>query len=106
MERRLFDHCPESGVAKYWHYDEATDTARIETVQSAEAINSILDENKAERAAHNGKFKDGMHKIASIPMVLYHAWKKEGLFEQENHPKLMARLRDPSYAHLLTVQKI
>ena len=106
MEKRLFDHCAGSGVTKWWHYDESTDTARIETEQSGAVIGSILDQNKAERAAHDGKFGDGMHKIASIPMVLYHEWKKEGLFERENHPKLMMRLRDPSYANLLTVPKI
>jgi len=103
VSKRLFDHDPVLGITKYWHYDAATDTARIESVQD---VNPYLDANKAERNAHNGRFNDGMHKIASIPMTLYWQWKKEGLFEDENKAKLMMRLRDPSYSHLLTVQKI
>lgn len=106
MSKRVLSHDAATGITKYWHYDSATDTARIETVQDKATVGSILDMNKVERSMHNGRFKDGMHKIASIPSVLYAAWKKEGLFEKENHPKLMARLRDPAYSYLLTVQKI
>lgn len=103
MSKRLFDYDPVTGIKKFWHYNESTDTAIIETEQDS---TDILEMNKAERSMHNGRYNDGMHKIASIPMTLYWQWKKEGLFEHENKAKLMMRLRDPSYCHLLTVQKV
>lgn len=103
MSKRLFSHDPVMGITKYWHYDAGTDTAQIETVQD---VSGILEANKIERNAHDGTWKDGMHKVASIPMTLYHSWKKEGLFEPDNGHKLIMRLKSPEFAHLLTVKKL
>lgn len=103
MSKRLFDYDPMTGIKKFWHYDESNDKAIIETEQDSTLI---LEANKMERNSHDGKYGDGMHKVASIPMTMYWQWKKEGLFEPGSESKLMARLRDPSYCHLLTVQKV
>lgn len=101
MSKRLFSHDSTMGITKWWHYDADTDRATIETVQDAAPL---LDANAMERDAHNGRFGDGMHKVASIPMTLYHEFKKKGLFDENKH-KLLPLLRS-EYPHLLTVKKI
>lgn len=99
--KRLFSHNADHGVTKWWHYDSDTDTAVIETVQDAAPI---LEACAIERNEHDGKFGDGMHKVATLPMPVYHDFKKRGLFDENKH-LLLPTLR-ADYPHLLTVKSI
>lgn len=101
---RLFSRDTQTGITKLWHYDATADKAVIETVQDAEPL---VYANEMERRAHRengGKWNDGMHKVASIPMTLYHEFKKAGLFDEKKHLLIPTIRRD--YPHLLTVDKV
>jgi hypothetical protein len=69
MSRRLFSHDPVFGVTKFWHYDESSDTAVIETVQD---IEPLLERNKALQNNQTRLDRWGEGRIAaSIPMSEY-----------------------------------
>ena len=78
MSRKLFSHNPALGITKYWHYDDDTDTAVIESVADETAL---LERVQAERNAQTSldRFKDGVHKVAEVPLHVYSEWLAKGL---------------------------
>lgn len=86
MSRRLFSHNPEFGITKYWHYDDDTDTAVIESVQD---IEPMLERLQKERNAQTrlDRWKDGMHKVAEVPMATYSEWLAHGLDKDQSFLK-------------------
>lgn len=69
MSRRPIDRDTVSGIATYFHYDEANDSFHIESVQD---IEPILEANRREFNEYtSGRDKWGDHqKIAHIPNVV------------------------------------
>lgn len=107
MTKRLLDRNVETGVDVWFHYDELTDVSTIETVQSAEAIESILEVNKAAYAddtyRKRGLKKEFVH-YASIPVGVQLKWMKEGvnIYKKEHFPAMIRRLNDPDWKYLRT----
>lgn len=93
---RVLEKIPELGITRLFHYDEATEEATIETVQDVEGIvEATKDEFKEfdERANWKGEW----HRVASIPISLYHDLIAKGVIElnDPNKTKLKAWLNDP-----------
>lgn len=92
MEKRLFDVIPEHGFVQWWYYDEDTDTATIETVQSHEAI---VEANKGifNATDEHAPYRDGMHRVARIPLVTLQDLMQKGITKD---PKAFKKwLNDP-----------
>jgi hypothetical protein len=73
--KRLLDHDPLTGVTRYFHYDSATKTCAIESVQD---VTAILDQNKA-MATHDDKGWSKtreFRRVASIPNIIQEQWIK------------------------------
>lgn len=70
MTRRLLDYDPLTGTRTWFDYENSTDTTFITTDQSAEHVNSIIDQNAVMRAdadySRNGMKNDMWH-YARIP---------------------------------------
>lgn len=109
--KRLFDRDEFQGITEIFHWDEATKTARIETLQDVEPI---LDQNKA--LANDDDFtKQGIKKefwkYANVPVVVQLKWLQ--MYGPENDPmkkgneKLLFRLlNDREWRYLKTTNKI
>ncbi|MBU9259096.1 hypothetical protein KTD13_01880 [Burkholderia multivorans] len=82
MIKKTFDYDPLFGIHRIWHYDESTDTATIETVQSHSAL---LDVNRGEFNVidERARWGDGMTKVASIPLVVLEDLKKKGILDDQ-----------------------
>lgn len=99
MEKRLFDVIPEFGIVQWWHYDEDTDTATIETVQNTDHI------VEAAKAQYNltdkhTPYRDGMHHVAYMPLVVLQEFMVQGKLKDQK--ALKAWLNDPANEHLRT----
>ena len=98
MSKRIFSRDPVFGVTKYWHYDESTDQATIETVQDSEAL---LDRNVAEYNEYSSldRWREGLgRKVASIPMTMYAELIATGKIHDQKYLKQM--LNDISFRKL------
>lgn len=81
IRTRPFAHDPDTGaVTKWWHYDDADDTAIIEDVID---LKSVAEFNAEMRKVNTGRFGDGLHWIGSIPMPIYWRLKKRGIFDDQ-----------------------
>ena len=99
MSRRLLDHDPESGITTYHHYDEASDTMAIETVQD---VTPILNKNKALKNEGFDKKSDMWH-AATIPAVVQLEWMTKfgvDLYNKNHWPAVKRLLNSSEYAHL------
>lgn len=101
--KRFFDHDAELGMTEFFHYDQATSSFSIETVQDVEPI---LEANK--RAAND---TDGytpsrdMRKIASIPLNIVELWKAKygiDIFNKNHEGGVRRLLNDPDWRYLRT----
>ena len=69
--KRVLDYDPATGITQWFHYDEITGDMGLESEQD---VTSIVEGTKGafnpvdERAA----WKGDVHKVASIPMTIYH----------------------------------
>lgn len=80
IQTRLFEHNAEFGYTKWWHYDPDTDEAWIETKWDLEAYGEIAKDGQNN---DTGRFNDGMHRVAQIPMALYQKLKTQGVFDDK-----------------------
>jgi len=86
MEKRIFSEDKDLGITRYWHYNNETDEATIQTQQD---VTDIIEENKQEfnmvdeRAGWKGEF----HRVASIPMSIYAKLKSEGKLDDQEYMK-------------------
>lgn len=90
MAKRLLSHDPLTGVSQYYHDHGDGNGFDIETTQDVE---SVLSENKGIRNEDTGRYGDGMHKVASIPMVKVHELMKDGVIGMNGEVVDPARLR-------------
>jgi hypothetical protein len=91
MSKRLFDYDPETGTTKWWHYDADKDEATIETEFQ---VGDLIEANKAQFNSTDERARWGeWNRVASIPMVLFHRLKQQGIIDD---PAAMKRwLNDP-----------
>ena len=86
MEKRIFSEDKDLGITRYWHYNNETDEATIQTQQD---VTDIIEENKQEfnmvdeRAGWKGEF----HRVASIPMSIYCQLQAEGKLDDQEYMK-------------------
>ena len=99
VETRLFDDGILSGIRSWFHYDHADDTAHIQTEVNAR---ELVAETKAQFNAvdkgarpFSGLMDQPMVKVASLPLTIFVAWQKEGLFRADRKQDLFRRLNDP-----------
>lgn len=99
METRLFNTIPEFGIVEKWHYDEATDTAHIESVQDVE---SVLELNRSEFNAtdERARYRDGAHPVARIPLVVLQELRKQGI--ADDPARMRKWLNDPENRYFRT----
>lgn len=90
METRLFDYDPVTGRTRLFHYDHTNDTFQIETKQDVTDLVMVNNEIAKEDV---GKFADGMHRVASIPMNIYFELQRKGILKDKE--RLAAWLNDP-----------
>lgn len=99
MTRRLLDVDPEAGITTYHHYDEATETAAIETVQDT---TPVLEINKAQQNEGFDKRRDLWH-AATIPAVVQLEWMTKygvDLYNKDHWPAVKRLLNSNEYRHL------
>jgi hypothetical protein len=69
--RRVLDYDPATGITQWFHYDDATGDMGLETQQDVRLV--IEGTKEAFNQADERKpWKGDVHKVASIPMVIYH----------------------------------
>lgn len=72
---RLLEHDSLTGITELYHQDKMTGKIAIKKTQDVEGI---FNANKAEKEAiGNGSWKGDMHKVASIPLVIWEQWSNE-----------------------------
>jgi hypothetical protein len=98
MRRILDEH---NGVVSEFHFDPAEERFAIRHVQDVEPLLAHNERLRAEGCGFSQSRE--LRRVASIPLVLYHQWLKEGFdaMEADNLPELKRRLRH-EYAHLRT----
>ncbi|MBI1275377.1 hypothetical protein GC177_05330 [bacterium] len=97
--RRILD--AHNGVVSEFHFNPAEERFAIRHVQD---VDPLLEHNARLRAEGTG-FSESreLRRVASIPLVLYHRWLKQGFdaLQPDNLPELKRRLRG-EYAYLRT----
>ncbi|WP_043285644.1 hypothetical protein [Paraburkholderia oxyphila] len=80
MITKHFESVPEFGIERIWHYDETNDTATIENRQNHDPL---LEHTKGQYNAvdERARWGDGMHKVASIPIIIYQELKMKGIID-------------------------
>lgn len=104
MRRRLLDRDPVTGLAEYHHYDAATDTTVIETVQD---VAPILERNKALQNADDGGWSPtrDLRRAATIPDIIILKWRNEegiDVFDPNHWPAVRRKLNSSEYRWLRT----
>ena len=93
-------------IKRSFSYDHTDDKGVIHSVQDVEPL---LDLNKKEQTGDSmygtGRGPMGMHKVASIPLVIIEKWKAElgvDVMNKDHMPKVKQLLNDPEYRYLRT----
>lgn len=89
MAKQYLDFDPFTGIAHWVDTDEETGMTTFGVDQN---VDNIIETNKAEFNADHGRFGEWTH-VASIPISIYEAWKREGILDDEQEIK--RRLNDP-----------
>jgi hypothetical protein len=92
MEKRIFSEDKDQGITRYWHYNDETDEATIQTTQD---MTAVIEANKRDFAAVDNKanWKGEWHHVASIPESVYFQLKAEGKLDDQAYMKKW--LNDP-----------
>lgn len=92
-----------TGATEHYYYDHSSDKIIVRHVVDVEGI---IDQNKREFNSHSGGYgdSDGLHKIATIPLILIDKWKRENGFDWFNSTDKERRawLDKPEHAFLKT----
>jgi len=103
MTRRLLEHDKFSGVTTYFHYDELTDTTRLEHVGDVsaelEASKQLQnDEDYTRKCMKN----DSLH-YAHIPDAVLLQWHGQGI-DIRDQKALFAMVDKPEWSYLKTTK--
>ena len=94
-EKRLFSTDEEQGITRYFHFDEETGQATIQTQQD---VTAIIEENKQEYAQVDERARWGeWSRVASIPMSIYFQLKAEGKLDDQEYMKKWLNNSDNQY---------
>lgn len=101
---RFLDYDPETGISRYFHWDDLTETTSIESVQDVVPhleVNKKL-YNHDDYKRHG--YKSEMVHIAQIPLIVIEKWLREGIdvYNKDHWPKVRQKLNDPEYMYLRT----
>ncbi len=108
---RFMDFDPETGVQTNFIPSADGESFGLQYIQSADAIQQILDSNAAKRAAGREYYArdDEMWRVASIPMGVQYIWMVEKGVDVYNpdHAEAVAKLLDdPDWRYLKTAEII
>ena len=69
--KRVLDYDPVTGITQWFHYDEATGDIGLQTQQD---VTAIIEGTKGavNPVDERAPWKGDVHKVASIPMSIYH----------------------------------
>lgn len=101
IDTRLFSQDPESGITRYFHFDEETGDVVIETQQSLAPLMELAKDSKAgidERAS----WKGDMHHVGIVPMPIFMEITRKYPDPEEQEKHLRAFLNDPAFANFRT----
>lgn len=106
---RLLDYDPETGVRIDYIGSSDEKTYQIRTMQSAGAIQDILDLNAAKRAeGRNYYARDSeMWRAASIPIGVQYEWMTKygvDVYNPEHADGVLKLLDDPDWRYLKTAE--
>jgi len=92
---KIFNKDNSTGITNYWHFDEETEQATIETRQD---VTAVIEENKeifngTEKHDRYGEFS----RVASIPLSIFYQLKAEGKLDDQAYMKRW--LNDPDNRH-------
>jgi len=97
MDKRLFDHDPETGITRWFHFDDANDQFYIQTRQETQ---DIVDQNMREANEAKSGWTGDWHKVASIPLTTFMELQKKGITQDQ--AALKKWLNDPDNAYFRT----
>ena len=91
--RRLLGMDPLTKVREMFHVEDPTGKDTV--IESVQDVTEILADNKAERNTFDEKagWKGDVHKVASIPIVVWEELKRKGL--DNDNDALLKWLDDP-----------
>lgn len=101
-ETRFFNRTKRTGITRLFHYNHDDDSYTISKTQD---VKPILDANARaynsvdERARWNHD-ELGMNRVASIPILLWFQWQKQGI--TQNWDTLRRKLSDSAFKRLRT----
>lgn len=97
-EKRFFSKDDEQGITRYFHFDDETGQATIQTQQD---VTAIIEENKQEYAQTDERARWGeWSRVASIPMSIYFQLKAEGKLDDQAYMKKW--INDPENKYFRT----
>jgi hypothetical protein len=96
--KRLFSHNKQTGMTRWFHFDELTEQVTITTEQE---VDDVLDDSKRafNQYGKGARWGDG-DKVANIPMGVYSQWCAKGQLGDE--AVVRAWLNDPANKHFRT----
>ncbi len=99
--KRFLGYDKGTGLAMYHHWDEASQTAQLETVQDC---NPILEANKmaANTDLQKKGIKNNMMFVGSIPNLVIQKWLQEGinLYDPNDWEAVKKKLNSSEYMYL------
>jgi len=92
MNNQVFDENKEAGITRFWHFDDETGQATIQTQQD---VTAVVEANKADfnKVDERANWKGEWHHVASIPEGVYYQLKAEGKLDDQAYMKRW--LNDP-----------
>ena len=95
IDTRIFNHDVDAGILEVFHYDEATDEVRIDTVQNCDALveTAKAEYNTYDESSGVGR-SENFFKVGTIPSVMIENWKKQGIdiFTEDGKKWLMKNI--------------
>lgn len=82
IHTRIFTPKDEAGITTFWHFDDATDIA---TIQSVQDVDDIIEDNKAayNSVDERSNWKGDLHLVGRIPMLMLNEMQQQGLVDRE-----------------------
>jgi hypothetical protein len=70
MSKRILDYDPVTGITQWFHFDESTGDMGLQTRQD---VTAVIEGTKGvfNSTDERKPWKGDVHKVASIPMVIY-----------------------------------
>ena len=81
-DTRILSEDSLTGIRRLHHYDSDTDQV---TIQTQQVIDDVLEATTTEHRMHDERanWKGDMHRVASLPAVIYWDLKKKGIIDND-----------------------